>query len=152
MILKPILWPYYFVTEKSPIERLSELFFKHYGEEGHTYFGDRGLKNFLNDLFKGKERYKDCQIKSVCWPIDKNSQEWLDYKKIFSEDFLFANIIYAKIQGKYLLGVTWTKDKEHSHEPVSRFQLDKCQRLSEFEFKSRLRQINAIEFDKLFAV
>ncbi|HEL8628294.1 TPA: hypothetical protein U0E97_002326, partial [Legionella pneumophila] len=58
LILKPFLWPYFFVIEKNPIERFSELFFKHYGDEGHTYFRSQGLKNFLNDLFKGKNRYK----------------------------------------------------------------------------------------------
>jgi hypothetical protein len=103
LFLKPIFWPYFFVTEKSPTERLSELFFKHYGDEGHTYFGNQGLKNFLNDLLKGKNRYTECQIKSLCWSIDKNSQDWMDYKKIFHDDNLYAHIIYTKIQDKYLL-------------------------------------------------
>ena len=35
IIRKPFLWPYYFVTEKGPLERISELFFKHYGDEGN---------------------------------------------------------------------------------------------------------------------
>ncbi|HHT9859009.1 TPA: hypothetical protein ACT9JI_001805 [Legionella pneumophila] len=150
LFLKPIFWPYFFVTEKSPTERLSELFFKHYGDEGHTYFGNQGLKNFLNDLFKGKSRYKECQIKSLCWSIDKNSQDWMDYKKFFNEDNLYAHIIYTKKQDKYLLRVTW--EKESTSRPaasVSRFELDQCERLSEPEFKTRMKQINVTEANSL---
>ncbi|RMW99893.1 hypothetical protein [Legionella jordanis] len=150
LILKPILWPYFFVTEKSPTERLSELFFKHYGDEGHTYFGNQGFKNFLNDLLKGKGRYKECQIKSLCWSIDKNSQDWIDYKKFFNDDNLYAHIIYTKIRDKYLLRVTW--EKESNPRPtasVSRYELDQCQRLSESEFKTRMKQINATEANGL---
>jgi hypothetical protein len=150
LIFKPILWPYFFVTEKSPTERLSELLFKHYGDEGHTYFGNQGLKNFLNDLFKGKSRYNECQIKSLCWSIDKNSQDWMDYKKIFHDDNLYAHIIYTKIQDKYLLRVTW--EKESNPRPiasVSRFDLDQCERLSEAEFKTRMKQINVTEATRL---
>ncbi|HAT1821668.1 TPA: hypothetical protein ACG3OA_002871 [Legionella pneumophila] len=150
LFLKPIFWPYFFVTEKSPTERLSELFFKHYGDEGHTYFGNQGLKNFLNDLLKGKNRYTECQIKSLCWSIDKNSQDWMDYKKIFHDDNLYAHIIYTKIQDKYLLRVTW--EKESAPRPaasVSRFELDQCERLSESEFKTRMKQINATEANRL---
>ncbi|USQ15529.1 hypothetical protein J2N86_16010 (plasmid) [Legionella lytica] len=54
LILKPIFWPYFFVAEKSPIERISELFFKHYGDEGHTYLRNNGLKNFLRDVVREK--------------------------------------------------------------------------------------------------
>ncbi|MGC3903848.1 hypothetical protein ACPV5X_17275 [Legionella pneumophila] len=150
LILKPILWPYFFVTEKSPTERLSELFFKHYGDEGHTYFGNQGLKNFLNDLLTGKNRYTECQIKSLCWSIDKNSQDWMDYKKIFHDDNLYAHIIYTKIQDKYLLRVTW--EKESNPRPiasVSRFDLDQCERLSEAEFKIRMKQINVTDAARL---
>ena len=38
------------------MERLSESLFKKYGDEGHIYFGSRGLKNFLNDVFRGKKQ------------------------------------------------------------------------------------------------
>ncbi|MBA4697766.1 MAG: hypothetical protein H2069_10385 [Legionella sp.] len=54
MILKTLFWPFYFIVEKSPLERLSEIFFRHYGNEGVTYLGTRGIRNFLNDLLKGK--------------------------------------------------------------------------------------------------
>lgn len=151
LILKPIFWPYFFVTEKSPTERLSELFFKHYGDEGHTYFGNQGLKNFLNDVFKGKSRYKECQIKSFCWSIDKNSQDWIDYRKFFNDGNLYAHIIYTKIRDKYLLRVTWEKGgTTRPAASVSRFELDQGQRLSESEFKIRMKQINATEANRLF--
>ncbi|MBX9837846.1 MAG: hypothetical protein K2X69_05945, partial [Silvanigrellaceae bacterium] len=58
LIMQPLLWPYYFCIEKSPFVRFSELFFKHYGDPGHTYYGTQGIKNFLNDLVKGKNRYE----------------------------------------------------------------------------------------------
>lgn len=41
-LIKPVLWPFCFVTKKSPIEQLSKLLFKNYGEKGHTYLGGRG--------------------------------------------------------------------------------------------------------------
>lgn len=46
-----------FLTEKSPVKCLSELFFRHYSDLGHTYFGNQGLKP-LNAVVKSKEPYK----------------------------------------------------------------------------------------------
>lgn len=150
LILKPLLWPYFFVIEKSPIERFSELFFKHYGDEGHTYFRGQGLKNFLNDLFKGKNRYKNYQIHTLCWPIDKNSQDWIEHKRFFKGNNFYAHIIYIKMQDEYFVRVSWEKERTpHPVESISRFDLDQCQRLSASEFKTRMQQINANEADKL---
>ncbi len=150
LILKPFLWPYFFVIEKNPIERFSELFFKHYGDEGHTYFRSQGLKNFLNDLFKGKNRYIKYQIHTLCWPIDKNSQDWIEHKRLFKGNNFYAHIIYIKMQNEYLVRVSWEKESApHPVESISRFELDQCQRLSASEFKTRMQQINANEANKL---
>lgn len=112
--------------------------------------GNQGIKNFLNDLFKGTNRYKNCQIKSICWPIDKNSQDWSDCKKFFKDDNLYAHIIYTKIRDKYLLRVTWEKSSQlRQASSVSRFELDRCQRLNESDFKIRMEQINVLEASKL---
>ncbi|WP_165483151.1 hypothetical protein [Legionella genomosp. 1] len=79
LIRKIILWPLYFITEKSPLRRLSGSFFSHYGDPGHTYFGTLGLENFLNDLLKGKNLYKHCDIKHLFWPIDGESSICTDF-------------------------------------------------------------------------
>ncbi|CEG59312.1 hypothetical protein [Legionella fallonii] len=150
LILKPLLWPYFFVIEKSPIERFSELFFKHYGDEGHTYFRSQGLKNFLNDLFKGKNRYKKHQIHTLCWPIDKNSQDWIEHKQFFKGNNFYAHIVYIKMQDEYLVRVSWEKERTpHPVDSISRFELDQGQRLSASEFKTRMQQINVNEANKL---
>ncbi|WP_454783513.1 hypothetical protein [Legionella sp. WA2022007384] len=140
----------FFVIEKSPLERFSELFFKHYGDEGHTYFRNQGLKNFLNDLFKGKNRYKKYQIQTLCWPIEKNSQDWIEHRRLFKGNSFYAHIIYIKMQNEYLVRITWEKESApHPVASISRFDLDKCQRISESEFKTRMQQINANEANKL---
>lgn len=151
LVIKPILWPYFFVTEKSPIERLSECFFKYYGDEGHTYFGSRGLKNFLNDLIKGKNRYQTCQVKTLCWAIDKNSEDWIEFTKICSKDKnLYAHIIYTEISNKFLLSIIWEEgNATRSSASVSRYELDEAEKLSKTEFKNRLQQINKTEAERL---
>ncbi len=92
LILNPLPLAIFFCYRKKPIERFSELFFKHYGDEGHTYFRSQGLKNFLNDLFKGKNRYKKYQIHTLCWPIDKNSQDWIEHERFFKGNNFYARI------------------------------------------------------------
>lgn len=143
LLKKPLLWPYFFLTEKGPLERLSELVFKHYGDAGHTYFGTRGLKNFLNDVFKGKDRYKHCQINALHWMVEKNSLCWMHYKELFNEQPFYATIIYTKIRDHYLLRVLWTKEY-NAPLPVtiSRFELDQAQLLDESGFKKALEEIS----------
>ena len=144
MILKPIFWPYYFITEKSPLERISECFFSRYGEEGTRYFGDRGIKNFLNDIFRGKERYKNYIIKSVIWSVDKDSETYHDVLK-FNKNFqgnLNARIHYARHHNKYLLDVALSEQSFEALKEISRFDLDQSQRLNEADFKDRLLNIN----------
>ena len=65
LVLRPIFWPVFFVLEKDPLTRLSETFFKYYGEPGHVYQGNSGLFNFLNDVIKGKSRYQGFVAKRV---------------------------------------------------------------------------------------
>lgn len=152
LIAKPIFWPYYFVTEKSPIERFSEFFFKTYGDEGHRYFGHHGLKNFINDVWKGKNRYRDYAAKRLTWPIEKNTKEFARFTKSFgtSEKSLHASIIYAEFKGIYLLGVTWGNKEHMTDAPVSRFELDGCERMSRSQFMERLFDINEMRAKDLF--
>ena len=147
LIMKPIFWPWFFVTEKNPIERLSESLFKNYGDEGHTYFGSRGLKNFLNDIFRGKNRYKNYQIKKLIWTVDKNGKEYQDFINFDpfgkKEETLFASIIYAQSKQTNLLYVGWSSEACLSQSDiVSRFELDCCERISPHDLKTRLLEIN----------
>lgn len=140
MVLKPIFWPYYFITEKSPVERISECFFSRYGEKGVRYFGDRGIKNFLNDIFRGKGRYKNYIIKSVILPVDKDSETYDEFVK-FHKNFegnLNARILCARYGNKYLLEVVLGEHSRDELKEFSRFQLDQCQKLGEADFKNRL--------------
>ncbi|WP_058532882.1 hypothetical protein [Legionella saoudiensis] len=145
LILKPIFWPYFFVAEKSPIERISELFFKHYGDEGHTYLRNNGLKNFLRDVVRGKNRYENYQVKRLVWPIDEHSDDYQEHQKYFPNNNkpLHAEIIYAHHQEKYLVGVIWSsRERLDNAKPISRFQLDQCESMTFLQFQQRLLQIN----------
>ena len=144
-IIKPILWPYFFLTEKSPLERLSECFFSHYGDKGHTYFGSQGLKNFLNDFFRGKNRYKNYKTKKVMWLVDKNSEEYQEFIKHRgrSECELKATITCATYKNKYLLQVVFSEGEcQDSSAEISRFDLDRSESLDEGTFKNKLLKIH----------
>jgi hypothetical protein len=152
LIAKPVLWPYYFCIEKSPLERVSELFFKHYGDEGHTYFGSQGIRNFFNDVFRGKGRYDEAQVQLMCWPVCKNSKMWLGNREVFSEDKeVYAKIIYAQINGNYLLGIVLGNSMNDYHKAsVSRFQLDECECLTQSKVIERLHEVNSNKAHELF--
>ncbi|WP_133137990.1 hypothetical protein [Legionella rowbothamii] len=154
LILKPIFWPYFFITEKSPIDRISELFFKHYGDEGHTYLQDNGLKNFLRDVTRGKNRYENYQVKRLFWPIDEGSEDYQEHQKYFPNNSkpLHAEIIYAQHQEKYLVGVMWsTRECLDNAKPVSRFQLDECESMTFLQFQRRLLEINQARATEFFS-
>lgn len=143
LMLKPAFWPYFFITEKSPIERFSELFFKHYGDEGHTYLGSRGLKNFLNDVLRGVNRYKNYRVHYLCWPVPQESALYNDSVRILGENQPFyAHIIYGHHHNNYLLDIKLSNEHLSSQNEHSRFVLDQCERLSESEFKAKLQQVN----------
>ncbi|MBY0281064.1 MAG: hypothetical protein K2W94_02790, partial [Alphaproteobacteria bacterium] len=114
----------------------------------HTYYGTQGIKNFLNDLVKGKNRYEVCNPKILYWPVDNTGQAYSDYARLFpkSEKLVtHTKIIYAKFEDKYLFGVHWQRDIKNNNQPISRFQLDECERLSESELKDRLYQISPVK-------
>lgn len=145
LIMKPIFWPWFFITEKSPIERISELFFKNYGDKDRTYLGNRGLKNFSNDVLRGKNRYVNYKTKKLIWSIDENSQEYKDCINSFGKinKPIFASIIYAQFKEIYLLHVTWSsEDRLSEKNTVSRFELDDCKKISDHDLKKRLFNIN----------
>jgi hypothetical protein len=147
ILFKPIFWPLYFIIEKSPIERLSEMFFKHYGDADHCYFGNQGIKNFVNDVFRGKNRYKNYQATRLIWELDKKGSEYQEYiKHSDNTKSVCAGIICARHKEKYLLGVTLgVKECLGGSEQISRFELDQCAPLSASELKERLFQINPVK-------
>lgn len=144
-LIKPILWPIYLFIEKHPLVFISELFFKHYGEKGHVYFGDRGIKNFFNNVFKGKKRYEHCKVTTLYWPLDKDVHH--DFS--FLDNQAYAKIVFTKIKDSHLLGITIAKEKR-PETPISRFELDQCRRLDESTFKETLSKINVILAKELF--
>lgn len=143
LVLKVLIWPYYFVTEKSPLERLSETFFKRYGDKGHCYYGTRGLNNFLNDLRKGKDRYKAYKIMHVVWEITSP----LYLKDRIKEHY--AEIILAYHKGHCLLQVMLSDNPIPSSREISRYVLDNCEKLPLSDVKNRLKMINVEECEKL---
>lgn len=146
LIKKTILWPWFFVTEKNPIERLSECFFKNYGDKDHTYLGSKGLRNFLNDIFRGINRYDNCQPNKLIWKVDKNGPEYQEHINAFGKTNidLFATIIYAIFQDKYLIHVTWSgKNCLLYNNNISRFELDNCEQITKTDFEKRLFRINS---------
>ncbi len=70
LIMRIFIWPYYVFLCKNPIEFVSRCFFSHYGDPGHTYFGTLGIRNCLNDLIKGRNRYQGCQPKIAIFSLD----------------------------------------------------------------------------------
>lgn len=155
LIIKPFLWPYYFILHKNPLAFFSEFFFRHYSDEDEICTGTQGLENFLNDLFKGKDRYKGYQAKILCWPVDKNEQAYRDYmtqRARFEKPgiSIYAEITYAISKDKYLLEVFYEKHRSEHSTTISRFHLDHCERLTKSEFKERLLQINPEKAQQLF--
>lgn len=98
LISYAVLWPYHLFLKSNPIELISETFFKHYGDEGHYYLGTRGIKNFFNDLLRGKNRYKNFIIKTDIFEIHKNSKIFEDHEKHFEKlDCLYVKIISGRL-------------------------------------------------------
>lgn len=63
---------------------------------------ERGLKNFLNDLIKGKDRYQGIVFRNLMWSIDPDNEQ---LKILKDKDNYYANILYAKISKHYLLRI-----------------------------------------------
>lgn len=143
--LKPIMWPWYFVTEKSPLARISETFFKNYGDEGCMYFGTSGLRNFLKDVVLGKNRYEGWTLERFVWPISTESEAYKAEQDLGTK---YASFVLAKKKDRFLLGVMSSDDKrEH---PTSRYSLDLCAQYTDREqVLERLRYFNP-EKAKLF--
>lgn len=143
LVLKVIFWPYYFVTDKSPLVRLSETFFKHYGDQGYKYYGTRGLQNFVKDLTQGKDRYKQYQIQHFVWELNSPVYPKEDGKKRYAE------IILALHKDHFLFQATHTDKPFRSRGKISRFMLDECNKFPLSELEPCLKTYNVDEFENL---
>lgn len=144
LILKPMFWPWFFITERNPLESISETFFKNYGNEGTLHFGTKGIKNFSNDMLKGKNRYRGCSVETFSWPLDKQGGEYQKHRHVFKDNqTIFASITYTTFNRKHLLRVILSTDpKQPQRGKVSRFDLDECERLPLAALRNKLNQIN----------
>ncbi len=96
-------------------------------------------------MLKGKNRYRGCDAQKVCFAVDKSAQAYRDYCRSMDEEYavVYAQIIYAKFKGKYLLHVIYSEDLGClSISPVTRFDLDECERLNAETIKQKLDAIH----------
>jgi hypothetical protein len=144
---KTILWPWFFVVEKGPLERLSDLFFKYYGADKTINLGTQGLRNFCNDVFRGKNRYQGWRVKSLVWPLEKPVEIFPDGSKSNSCKMRHALITLATNKERYLYMAVLSNETIPIR--VNRYWLDDCKKLSKAEVIDELRQLNptkALEF------
>lgn len=138
-IQRVLFWPY-FLAQKNPLALFSTVFFSRYGNEYQSYFGTMGLTNFLADVIKGKERYRDLKPHIQVVPID--SQDRINETSKFPIIFTHAELLFAKAGDRYLLRVVFLTGHQsvYSNGPT-RFDLDSCQRLDREEFILKLKKI-----------
>jgi len=143
LIQRVIYWPYYLFVKTNPLVLFSELLFSRYGDSGHVYFGTTGLKNFLNDLFKGKDRYKNFKVITTTIVlsstfINKMQNEYPE------KDFpKYAAVLLAKYSNIFLFKSALTNDERLLNLNASRFELDSCQRLTKEEIVTALDEMNS---------
>ncbi len=142
LIQRVIYWPYYLFVKTNPINLFSQLFFSRYGDQGHIYYGTTGLRNFLNDIFKGKNRYKKFNVFTTTISLSSsfinqmmNEYPGQNYPK-------YAMVLLARYQDNYLFKSTFVADDRLSEQKTSRFELDSCQRLTKEEVLAALNQMN----------
>lgn len=152
LFYRVLFWPYYLLM-RNPIDVISEVFFRHYGKPGVVYLGSRGLKNFLNDVFRGKNRYQHYKTGIAYIKLDKNSQLHEKLPQPFHHrKTKYAQLIYANEGDNYLLKIMYTDTMMGTEEyPVCRYDLDACERLNEYVFKEKINELRPHSCEKIFA-
>lgn len=133
------LYIYFWPAYTNPFKLLAQNLFKGYGEKGHIYPGWGGLQNFLNDLFKGKNRYaKHCQY---CFNVELTE----------SPDDTFLNSKYARIhlaiKGKTIILICNMSDSPQKKRQASRFELDRSVRIDHQQLIDELQSLNVSHDD-----
>ena len=148
LINRVIFWPYFLFCKTNPIILFSQLFFSRYGDEGHIYFGAKGLKNFLNDVLRGVNRYKNYTVNSAHIYL---SPECLNRLKAnHPNDPLpkYSRVIIAEYKDTYLFRSVFTSNST-SDISTSRYELDECRRLTKEEVVLSINQLNSTTGIKL---
>ncbi len=148
LLIRTLFWPYFLFFQTNPFNYLSSTLFKYYGAQGVTYCGSRGLYNLLNDVFRGKHRYKDYEIKFFnfrCVHEGKVYQEYLTYVSE-PQNIIYAKVILAKHIQKpdtylFVQAIHFEQSTE-TVKHVSLYDLDRGERLSRHALETRLRDIN----------
>lgn len=151
MIRHALFWPCYFFT-KSPLEWLSVTFFSRYGNPDTKHLGTRGIQNFWTDITRGRNRYHDCQAKRIYAEVDRQSAVYAEMADLVEVgEPIYAEILYGKHKGQYLLFVTYAIEPDNfdDERPITRFDLDRCKRLTESEFNNMIKKIAPGRADKL---
>lgn len=145
LIFRTLLWPFFFLVDKSPFERLAQTLFKRYGDKGCVYYGYAGFKNFCNDIFHGKNRYAN----------------WISIRREMSCDTVFADlpcksvivaVAHHKATDKLKCAFFLEKNRSNiADRKLSRYELDDCSFTTLPELTKHLEKINAdmAEFNRL---
>jgi hypothetical protein len=141
LINRVIWWPYFLFIRTNPLVLLSELFFSRYGDKGHKYFGTKGLKNILNDIFRGFGRYKKYTVKTASIKIDEENLYNLKQNLFFPDAPKYTHVIIAKYKKTYLFKVNFSSVND-CKATVSRYELDDCQHLTKEQIISSINELN----------
>lgn len=141
-LIDPLLWPVHLLLQKNPLEIFSETFFKKYGDGNTHYYGTRGLKNFLNDYWFGKNRYVLDDFKSKIVEVDKSNTIYQD-GLLKNKSIIFAEIIFGKWKNYYLLSVAFSDKKEFlMRRSINRYVIDQCETLSRDHFYKKIADLS----------
>jgi hypothetical protein len=149
LVLRPFVWPLY-LLKTGPltlvVTTLSQLFFRYYDDperEGrHT---TRGFYYFLNDVFKGKDRYKNYHYGQKTLPLNPHSP-LLDriQSEVLKSYSHYVQITYAMNEEKsdYRLHYFFMSSPNIAREKPTPYVLDESGRYTKEEFLEGLSAIN----------
>jgi len=125
-----IMWPIY----TNPFRMIFESFFKNYGDNGVTYLGWSGFKNFYHDITKGKNRYSKIN------PIVFNIKLARPPSNGLFGTANFARIILAKTHTNFLYCCNLSPEK-FENDQWSNYELDCSILLTKDELSKELKDL-----------
>jgi hypothetical protein len=129
-------WPAYI----NPFKRVAEKIFQNYGDKGHIYTGWKGLKNFITDLTKGKDRYSDYKHHSFVCATSKFDNPTLG-------KFEFINISISKKEDTFLLNCLLLENESHTSNEFSNYDLDDSPPMNQQQLVDELKKCNISDQD-----
>ena len=149
ILIYSLLWPYYTFALNSPLTLFSETFFKNYGDKGRIYLGNKGVYNFLRDIFYGKDRYKDASIIVLIRELDESCPIRQD--DYLAKDMRYMELILGKQRDSYFYTLSMSQEKPEKRTP-SRYTLDQCYRLTKEELYDELTvNVGMTDMDQLLS-